>query len=79
MGYEMMFTPIKIGSMEVKNRFVVPAMGTNLAEHNGEAGDALIAYYTGRAGNFRRCQNLLASRITWLCFPAAMAELDCNF
>lgn len=39
----MMFTPIKIGSMEVKNRFVVPAMGTNLAEHNGEAGEALIS------------------------------------
>ena len=49
MGIEKMFTPIKIGSMEVKNRFVVPAMGTNLAEHNGEAGDALISYYTERA------------------------------
>lgn len=49
MGYEMIFAPIKIGSMEVKNRFVMPAMGTNLAEHNGEAGEALIAYYTERA------------------------------
>lgn len=44
-----MFTPIKIGSMEIKNRFVVPAMGTNLARHNGEAGEALISYYTERA------------------------------
>lgn len=42
MGAGMMFTPIKIGSMEVKNRFVVSAMGTNLAEHNGEAGEALV-------------------------------------
>ena len=49
MGYEMLFTPIKIGSVEVKNRFVVPAMGTNLAEHNGEAGETLISYYTERA------------------------------
>ena len=49
MGIQTMFTPIKIGSMEVKNRFVVPAMGTNLAEHNGEAGEALISYYTERA------------------------------
>ena len=45
----MLFTPIKIGSVEVKNRFVVPAMGTNLAEHNGEAGETLISYYTERA------------------------------
>lgn len=45
----MMFTPIKIGSLEIKNRLAVPAMGTNLAEHNGEAGEKLIHYYTERA------------------------------
>ncbi len=44
-----LFTPVKIGPMEIKNRFVMPAMGTNLALHNGEAGDELIAYYTERA------------------------------
>lgn len=49
MEKRMLFTPIKIGSMEVKNRLVVPAMGTNLAEHNGEAGQMLIDYYTKRA------------------------------
>lgn len=49
MGTKKMFTPIKIGSMEIKNRFVVPAMGTNLAGHNGEAGENLISYYTERA------------------------------
>lgn len=49
MRMKKLFTPIKIGSMEVRNRMVVPAMGTNLAEHNGEAGDRLIAYYTERA------------------------------
>ena len=49
MGMKKIFTPIKIGSMEVKNRMVVPAMGTNLAEHNGEAGEKLINYYTERA------------------------------
>lgn len=35
--------------MEVKNRLVVPAMGTNLAEADHQAGEALIAYYTERA------------------------------
>lgn len=49
----MLFTPIKIGSMEVKNRLVVPAMGTNFAKPNGEASDELIHYYTERArGSF---------------------------
>lgn len=48
-NYKMLFRPIKIGSMEVKNRLVVPAMGTNLAESNHEAGEALIKYYTERA------------------------------
>ena len=45
----MLFTPIRIGSMEVKNRMVVPAMGTNFAKSNGEASEALIHYYTERA------------------------------
>lgn len=49
MSYKVLFTPIQIGSMRVRNRMVVPAMGTNLAEHNGEAGEALIHYYTERA------------------------------
>ena len=44
-----LFTPVKIGPMEIKNRFVMPAMGTNLALHSGEAGDELISYYTERA------------------------------
>ena len=44
-----LFTPVKIGPMEIKNRFVMPAMGTNLALHSGEVGDELISYYTERA------------------------------
>lgn len=47
--YQHLFSPIKIGTMEVKNRLVVPAMGTNLAESSHEAGEALIRYYTERA------------------------------
>lgn len=44
-----LFTPIKIGNLTLKNRLFVPGMGTNLAEHNGEAGPSLIKYYTERA------------------------------
>lgn len=49
MAFERMFSKINIGNIEIKNRFVVPAMGTNLAKHNGEASDRLISYYTERA------------------------------
>ena len=49
MQEKKLFTPVKIGPMEIKNRFVMPAMGTNLALHSGEAGDELISYYTERA------------------------------
>lgn len=47
--FDALFQPIKIGQMEVKNRFVMPPMGTNLANHDGTAGDALIEYYARRA------------------------------
>ena len=46
---EKLFTPIRIGDVVLKNRLVVPAMGTNLAKHNGEASEELIQYYTERA------------------------------
>ena len=49
MSKKNLFTPIQIGNVTLKNRLVVPAMGTNLAKHNGEASDELIAYYTERA------------------------------
>lgn len=36
-----LFSPFRIGSVELKNRMFVPGMGTNLAEHNGEAAPRL--------------------------------------
>ena len=47
--FDALFQPIRIGQMEIKNRFVMPAMGTNLANHDGTAGEALIEYYARRA------------------------------
>jgi 2,4-dienoyl-CoA reductase-like NADH-dependent reductase (Old Yellow Enzyme family)/thioredoxin reductase len=49
MQYSHLFSPIRIGGMEVKNRFVVPAMGTNLANHDGTVSERLIDYWTARA------------------------------
>lgn len=49
MGYQNLFKEGKIGSLTVKNRIVMPPMGTNLAGFNGEVTDELIAYYEERA------------------------------
>ena len=42
-------SPIHIGSMRVKNRFVVPPMGTNYGGSHGEVTQQLIDYYVARA------------------------------
>ncbi|HSW41783.1 MAG TPA: FAD-dependent oxidoreductase [Patescibacteria group bacterium] len=49
MQFPMLFSPTKIGAMEVANRFVVPPMGTNLANPDGTISDQFIAYYEARA------------------------------
>ncbi|MCY6370590.1 FAD-dependent oxidoreductase [Clostridium ganghwense] len=43
------FTPIKIGTMEVKNRFVVPPMVVNFANEDGTASERFIAYIEEKA------------------------------
>jgi hypothetical protein len=47
--FPRLFSPIKVGSMELKNRFVVPPMATNLAREDGTVSDALIDYWVARA------------------------------
>lgn len=47
--FDALFQPVRIGQMDIRNRFVMPPMGTNLANHDGTAGDALIEYYARRA------------------------------
>ncbi len=49
MKYEKLFSKGKIGKLEIKNRIVMPAMGTNLASYSGEASDVIIRYYEERA------------------------------
>ena len=36
MKFKNMFSPIQIGPMTVKNRFVVPPMGNNIANLDGK-------------------------------------------
>ena len=42
-------SPINIGSMRVKNRFVMPPMCTNYGGFKGEVTDRLIRYFAARA------------------------------
>ena len=49
MIFKSMFTPIKIGSMTVPNRFVVSPMCNNFANKDGSLSDTSLAYYRERA------------------------------
>lgn len=47
--YDILFTPFKIGKMEVKNRIVESPHGTNAANSDGTVNDDKIAFYERRA------------------------------
>ncbi len=49
MAYEKIFERGQIGSLKLKNRVVMPAMGVSLAQQNGEANEHIIRYYEERA------------------------------
>ena len=48
-NFEKLFEPIKIGPMEVKNRFVMAPMVTNYCESDGTVTERLKAYHKARA------------------------------
>ncbi|MEG1383730.1 MAG: NAD(P)/FAD-dependent oxidoreductase [Oscillospiraceae bacterium] len=47
--FDKLFAPIKIRGMELRNRIIMPAMGTRMASETGEITGRLIAYHTARA------------------------------
>ena len=47
--FERLFSPIKIGTLELKNRIVMLPMGTSLADRDGNLSEAFIDYYAARA------------------------------
>lgn len=49
MRYPNLFSEGRIGSLRLKNRVVMPAMGTMLASADGEVSDHMIAYFEERA------------------------------
>lgn len=49
MVYPNLFAPIKIGTVILKNRIVMPAMNTNFADPDGFVSRRLLNYYLARA------------------------------
>ena len=49
MNYRYLFTPEKIGSLELKNRTIMAPMSAALGHPDGTMSDELIAYYAARA------------------------------
>ena len=47
--YENLSSPFKLGGMHLKNRIVMPPMGTGLSNKDGEVTPQLIRYYERRA------------------------------
>ena len=49
MRFEKIITPVKLGGMELRNRFVMSPMATNFATKDGYVTERLKAYYEERA------------------------------
>ena len=49
MKYNMLFSPMKIGNVEIKNRVVMAPMLMGFGQFNGNATDKMIEYYEERA------------------------------
>ena len=47
-SYPHIFTPGRIGHVTVRNRTVMPSMGTNMSDH-GFVNDAIVNHYVERA------------------------------
>ncbi|MEK7876040.1 MAG: FAD-dependent oxidoreductase [Pseudomonadota bacterium] len=45
----VLFTPMSIGGVELRNRIVMPSMTTRLADREGYVTDATVAYFKARA------------------------------
>lgn len=48
-NYEHLFSPLRVGGIELKNRMVMSPMGDGLANREGNVTEEMIAYYGARA------------------------------
>ncbi|MBN2098092.1 MAG: FAD-dependent oxidoreductase [Dehalococcoidia bacterium] len=47
--FKRLFEPTRIGKMEIKNRIVMPPMGTNMGTADGHVTEEIVCYYRERA------------------------------
>ncbi len=47
--FKKLFEPTSIGQMQLKNRIVMPPIGTRYAEEDGTVGQRTLDYYEARA------------------------------
>lgn len=68
-SYAHLLQPGKIGSLELKNRMIMPGMGTNLAAADGTVSDVIVNYYS------RRANGGIGMIITEVCCPTLLVAL----
>ena len=49
MNYPILFSPVRVGALTLKNRIVMPSMGSNLASSDGTISPTMRDYYVERA------------------------------
>ena len=64
--YKHLLAPGKISGLELRNRIVLAAMGSNFASEDGHCTERLIAYYEARA---RGGAGLLVLETSAACYP----------
>lgn len=69
MQFERLTEPGKIGNMGLKNRMVMPGMGTNLAAADGTVSDVIVNYYA------RRANGGVGLIITEVCCPEPLGRV----
>jgi 2,4-dienoyl-CoA reductase-like NADH-dependent reductase (Old Yellow Enzyme family) len=63
--HPLLASPSFIGNLELKNRMVMAAMGSNFASEDGHASEQLAAYYEARARGGVGLIILETSAISW--------------
>jgi 2,4-dienoyl-CoA reductase-like NADH-dependent reductase (Old Yellow Enzyme family)/NADPH-dependent 2,4-dienoyl-CoA reductase/sulfur reductase-like enzyme len=64
--YPHLLSPGRIGSLDLRNRIVVTAMGVSLSEEDGTVGEQLIAYHEAQA---KGGAGLIISGVTGVAWP----------
>lgn len=69
MKFEKLLDHGKIGNMELRNRMIMPGMGTNLAAKDGTVSDVIVNYYA------RRANGGVGMIITEVCCPEPLGRV----